>query len=112
MVVYQALELRRPGLQILYFVEEEERRCTVTGGLVEGATKPSPLKPIGNGKQRLGKLVEIGEFVERQIEDPVASNTLVEQRVEHLAQKHRFPDPARTTQHHGWRDSALQPSHK
>jgi len=54
MVVHQILDLGRPRVQVLYFIEEQKCRLPLVGRLVESLTQNVALEPTRDSKNRLG----------------------------------------------------------
>ena len=54
MVVHQILDLGRPRIQVLYFIEEQKCRLPLVGRLVESLTQNVALEPTRDSKNRLG----------------------------------------------------------
>ncbi len=54
-MIDQSLQLWGPVLEVLYFVQEQERRAVGSGGLVESRAQDAVLEPASQGQHRVGQ---------------------------------------------------------
>lgn len=90
-----------PGIKVLHLVEAEVGDGVAAGALVERPAKHARLEPARDGQDRILHPPQAGDFVERDVENPVGAHPRGQELLHHLADQHGFSDAARSPQDDG-----------
>ena len=79
MVVDQVLELRRPGIEVLHFIQKQKRRFVALRCLVERAAQDLVLEPASDRQRGFSQTGDRGQLVEGDVEQARGGYPVFEQ---------------------------------